>query len=227
MTRLTRIEACVFDAYGTLFDVHSPVGRAAGALGDKAQAVSGAWRDKQLQYSWLRSLMRAHADFWRVTGDALDFALAAHGIDDAATRDELMRAYLTLDAYADAVPALARLKAAGVATAILSNGSPHMLASAVASAGIGGYLDAVLSVEEVGVYKPDPRVYAMAVDRFAVAPRNICFVSANGWDAAGAAHFGFRVAWLDRFGLAPERLPGPPAATIRGLDALPPLLGLD
>ena len=227
MTGFANIRACVFDAYGTLFDVHSPVGRVAEALGDKAHAVSRTWRDKQLQYTWLRSLMRAHIDFWQVTGEALDYALNLHGIDDAASRDELMQAYLTLDAYADVAPTLAKLKAAGLQTAILSNGSPHMLAAAVASAKIGDRLDAVLSVEEVGIYKPDPRVYKMAADRFAVGPRKVCFVSANGWDASAAAHFGFQVAWMNRFGLTPERLPGKLGAVIEGLDALPPLLGVD
>jgi 2-haloacid dehalogenase len=225
MTRFATVKVCVFDAYGTLFDVHSPVGRAAEALGDKAQAVSGTWRDKQLQYTWLRSLMRAHADFWQVTGDALDYALALYGIDDPAVRDGLMQAYLTLDAYADVAPALAKLKAAGLGIAILSNGSPRMLAAAVASAGIGDSLDAVLSVEDVGVYKPDPRVYRMAVDRFAVDRREVCFVSTNGWDASGAAHFGLEVVWLNRFALAPERLPGMPGTVVTGLDALPRLLG--
>ena len=224
MTGFANVKACLFDAYGTLFDVHSLVGRVAESLGDKAQTVSSAWRDKQLQYTWLRSLMRAHADFWQVTGAALDYALGLNGIDDAAIHHELMQAYLTLDAYADVAPALDELKRRGFKTAILSNGSPHMLSSAVASAGIGDALDAVLSVEDVGVYKPDPRVYRMAADRFAVEPHQLCFVSANGWDAAGAAHFGLRVAWLNRFGQKPERLPGKPGAVFKGLDALPPLL---
>jgi len=226
VNRFTDVKVCVFDAYGTLFDVHSPVGRTAAVLGDKAPAVSRTWREKQLQYTWLRSLMRIHADFWQVTGEALDFALELHGIDDAVVRDQLMQAYLTLDAYGDVAPALAKLNAAGLKTAILSNGSPKMLAAAVASAGMDGDLDAVLSVEDVGIYKPDPRVYRMAVDRFAVAPREVCFVSTNGWDAAGAAHFGFQVVWMNRFGQISERLPGEPRAVIEALDALPPLLDL-
>jgi 2-haloacid dehalogenase len=224
MTEFANVKACVFDAYGTLFDVHSPVGRVAETLGDKAQAVSATWREKQLQYTWLRSLMRAHADFWQVTGEALDYALNLHGIDDAGIHDKLMQAYLTLDAYPDAAPALAELKGRGLKTAILSNGSPRMLEAAVSSAGIGDALDAVLSVEDVGIYKPAPRVYRMAVTAFDVDPYEVCFVSANGWDVAGAAHFGFQVAWLNRFGLAPERLPGKPAAVIEGLDALPSLV---
>ena len=220
------IGACVFDAYGTLFDVHSAARRASDALGDKAAGVSAVWRDKQLQYTWLRSLMGSHADFWQVTGEALDFALAAHGIEDQALRGRLMELYLSLEAYPDVVPALSRLRAAGRQTAILSNGSPAMLDAAVESAGLNAILDASLSIEEVGIYKPDSRVYQLAVDRLGVEAARICFVSTNCWDAHGAAHFGFTVAWMDRFGQQDERLPGAPAAIMQGLDALPGLLAI-
>ncbi|MEE8534461.1 MAG: haloacid dehalogenase type II [Kiloniellales bacterium] len=220
------IGACVFDAYGTLFDVHSAVARGGAALGDKAEAASALWRQKQLEYTWLRSLMGVHADFWQVTGDGLDYALAAQGVDDPALRDRLMQLYLTLDAYPDALACLEALRAAGKTTAILSNGSPTMLNAATESAGLGAHLDAVLSVEDAGIYKPDARVYRLAVERLRVQPERVCFVSANGWDAAGAAHFGFRVAWLNRFAQATERLPGAPAAVIDSLAALPGLLDL-
>lgn len=218
------IDACVFDAYGTLFDVHSAVAQGGTALGDKAQAVSALWRQKQLEYTWLRSLMGAHADFRQVTRDGLDYALAAYGVADEALKDRLMALYLTLEAYPDAAPCLAALRAGGRATAILSNGEPKMLAAAVASAGLSELFDAVLSVEEIGVFKPDPRIYKLAVDRLEVPAERICFVSTNAWDAAGAAYFGFRVAWLNRFSQQPERLPGRPAAVIAGLDELPLLL---
>jgi len=224
-TTLTSIKACVFDAYGTLFDVHAPVGRLAGRLGEKAGPLSDMWRLKQLQYTWLRSLMGAHADFWQVTGEALDFAMAAHGVADAALRDELMALYRRLDAYEDAAPALEALKARGLKTAILSNGNPDMLQAAVTSAGLGNLLDATYSIEDVGIYKPDPKVYAMASEGLGVMPREICFVSANGWDAAGAAFFGFQVTWLNRFAQPPENLPGAPAAVITGLGELPGLIG--
>jgi len=220
------IEACVFDAYGTLFDVHSAVARGGHVLGDKAGAVSALWRQKQLEYTWLRSLMGAHADFWQVTQDSLSYALAAHDCDDERLHAELMELYLRLDAYADAADTLEILKASGRATAILSNGAPKMLSAAVDSAGLADHLDAVLSVEEVGIYKPDRRVYQLAVDRLDTAPERICFVSANAWDAAGAAHFGFRVAWLNRFDQRPERLPGRPAAVLRNLSELPALMAL-
>ncbi len=220
------IGACVFDAYGTLFDVHSAVGRSGGALGDKAGPVSALWRQKQLEYTWLRSLMGAYADFWQVTGEGLDFALAANGVEDAELRQRLMELYLNLDAYPDVPLALDRLRAGGRKTAILSNGAPNMLRAAVETADLGSRLDAALSVDELRAFKPDPRVYQLAVDRLGVAAGRICFVSTNGWDAAGAAYFGFKVAWLNRFDQQPERLPGAPAAVIETLAELPDLLGL-
>ncbi len=220
------VGACVFDAYGTLFDVHSAVGRGGGALGDKAQPVSALWRQKQLEYTWLRSLMKAHVDFWRVTGDGLDYALATNGVDDPVLRDRLMDLYLSLDTYPDVKPALEQARAGGKKTAILSNGSPKMLQAAVDSAGLGDLLDEALSIEDVGIYKPDSRVYQLAVDRLGVEGGRICFVSTNGWDAHGAANFGFKVAWLNRFGQQPEKLPGEPSAVITTLAELPGLLGL-
>ena len=220
------IGACVFDAYGTLFDVHSAVRRGGAALGDKADKVSTLWRQKQLEYTWLRSLMGAHADFWQVTSEGLDYALAANGIKDRKLRARLLDLYLSLDAYPDVADALTRLRAGGKKTAILSNGTPKMLDAAIASAGLTELLDAALSIEDVGIYKPDRRVYQLAVERMGVAPGRICFVSTNAWDANGAAYFGFQVAWMNRFGQTPERLPGKPSAVIESLNELPALLGL-
>jgi 2-haloacid dehalogenase len=220
------VEACVFDAYGTLFNVHSAVARGGERLGEKADAVSNTWRQKQLEYTWLRSLMGAHADFWQVTSDGLDYALEAHGVEDRALHAELMELYLTLDAYGDVQPTLQKLQKAGVKTAILSNGTPKMLDAAVKSAGIDKLLDENLSVEDVGIYKPDRRVYQLAVDRLSVEPGKICFVSTNAWDAAGAAHFGFNVAWLNRFDKIQDVLPGRPKAVINTLVDLMELTGL-
>ena len=218
------VRACVFDAYGTLFDIHAPTARVAGELGDQADAVSNTWRQKQLQYTWLRSLMRDHADFWQVTGDALDFTLAAHGIKNEALRDRLMELYLTIDAYPDAISTLGTLKQRGYATAVLSNGARGMLNAAVKNSGLVAELDHVLSIDGLNVYKPDPSTYQLAVDRLGVEPGQICFVSANGWDAAGAAHFGFQVAWLNRFGHPQECLSGKPKVVLEDLDGLPSLL---
>ena len=219
------IKACVFDAYGTLFDVHSAVGRHTSRIGEQSDAVSNLWRLKQLQYTWLRSLMGRHVDFWRLTGDALDFALEAHAVDDADLRDDLMNAYMGLDAYPEVKDTLQKLKHAGLKTAILSNGSPGMLESAVDNAGISDLIDDNLSVEEVGIYKPDPRVYQLAVDRLGVNRDQISFQSSNAWDAVGAATFGFHVAWINRFGQGRERLTAEPEAEIRTLDQLLPIVG--
>ncbi len=220
------IKACVFDAYGTLFDVHAPVGRLASKIGESADSVSNVWRLKQLQYSWLRSLMGAHADFWQVTGEALDYTLDFHGIHDKGLRKELMDLYMELDAYDDARTALTALKAAGFTTAILSNGSPKMLNGAVTSADLASVLDEVISIEDVGIYKPDARVYQLAVDRTGVAaPSDICFVSANPWDAQAGAHFGFAVVRINRFGLPDDNIPGQPDLLLDTLNALPALVG--
>lgn len=223
--RLTGIRACVFDAYGTLFDVNSAAAQESAALGDRWQPLAELWRSKQLQYTWLRGLAARHADFWQVTGDALDFAMASLKLDDPALRGRLMQLYLHLNAYPEVTATLARLKAGGMRLAILSNGSPGMLASAVDHAGIGHLLDAVLSVEAVGAFKPHPAVYQLAVDRLGVSPDQICFVSANGWDAFSARAFGLRVAWCNRFGQAPERIPALPDGEIRTLSALPEIVG--
>ena len=220
------IRACVFDAYGTLFDVNSAAEREQAALGDKWHPLAELWRGKQLQYTWLRSLGGRHADFWQVTGEALDFAMASLGIDDGALRKRLMNLYLELDAYPEVGATLARLKAGGLRLAILSNGSPAMLSAAVDNAGITPLLDAVLSVEEVGVFKPHPSVYQLPVDRLGVAAGEICFVSSNGWDAYSARAFGLRVAWCNRFGQAAEHIPEPPDWNILTLTGLHEIVGL-
>ena len=222
------IGACVFDAYGTLFDVNSAARRCRDEVGDGWEALGDLWRAKQIQYTWLRSLMGRYVDFEQVTAEALDFALegAGMGAAPADLRERLMEHYLRLDAYPEVAGVLARLKGAGMATAILSNRSPAMLATMVGHAGIGGDLDDVLSVDAIGVYKPAPEVYQMAVDRFGLAPERIAFLSSNGWDAAGAAAFGFQVAWVNRTGQPAERLPAPPGAVLETLAGLPGLLGL-
>lgn len=224
LSPFTSARACVFDAYGTLFDVHSAIRRGGEELGEKANAVSELWRQKQLEYTWLRSLMGAYADFWQVTADSLDFALSASNANTAALHRKLMELYLSLDPYPEVKETLSKLKQADLRTAILSNGSPRMLDAAVKSAGLEGLIDEVLSVEDVGIYKPDSRVYQLAVDRLSIPKEKICFLSSNGWDARGAAHFGFTVAWINRFMREPERIPGDLGATIQTLDELPPLL---
>ena len=224
MAKFIGIEACVFDAYGTLLDVHSAVGKHRARLGDKADAVSGMWRTKQLEYTWQRTILGRYVDFWRVTADGLDYALDANGVDDAALRDDLLHAYLNLDCYPEVHEVLSALRDAGLQTAILSNGSPMMLDAAVENAGIGNLLDAVLSVDELGMYKPSPEVYQLAMDELEVGRGQISFQSSNAWDAAAAATFGFRVAWCNRFGQSRERLPDAPDVEIRTLAELPAIV---
>lgn len=226
MAPIEDIHACVFDAYGTLFDFGSAVARCADIPDDKRAALVATWRDRQLVYTWLRSLQRRHADFATITADALDFALEATGLANPERRRMLLELYQTLSAYPEVPSMLATLKAHGITTAILSNGTPSMLQSAVGHAGIGDRLDHVLSVEAVGVFKTDPAVYQLVPARLGLERRQVCFVSSNGWDAYGASAFGFRVAWCNRSGQPAERLPGAPDAVIPDLSALPGLLGL-
>ncbi|MBW1803202.1 MAG: haloacid dehalogenase type II [Deltaproteobacteria bacterium] len=223
-TSLGGIKVCVYDAYGTLFDVHSAVGKYRQQLGDLADQVSLLWRTKQLEYTWLRSLMRHHADFWQVTQDALDFAFDMHQISDQDLQKDLMNAYLSLDCYPEVPEVLSTLKNRGLKLAILSNGTPDMLEAAVKHSGIADLIDENVSVEEIGIFKPDPRVYQIAVDRMNIKPEEIVFQSSNAWDAAGASAFGFNVAWVNRFGQSQERLPGQPNFEIKNLMELPDLI---
>jgi 2-haloacid dehalogenase len=222
------IRACVFDAYGTLFDVSAAARIASAEPGREALAavwpkLAADWRSKQLQYTWLRSVMGVHADFWQVTQDGLDWAMEAAGLADAGLRARLLALYRELQAYPEVPGMLAALKAAGRRVAILSNGSPAMLEAAVASAGIGASVDAVLSVEEVGVFKPDAWVYDLVGQHLGVERAEVLFVSSNGWDAAGAAHYGFRTVWVNRAGEPADRLPARPAHVMADLTGIPAL----
>lgn len=221
------IDACVFDAYGTLFDVAAAAAHCREDLGDKADALSALWRTKQLEYTWLRSLMDEYIDFWQVTSDGLDYALETLGLDgDTALREKLQGLYMKLDAYEEVPAVLRALNAGGLKCAILSNGSPKMLQSAVDNAGISDQLVESYSVDSLGVYKPTPKVYQMAVDGLGVPAERISFMSSNAWDASAAANFGFRVVWVNRFGQKKERLPGTPEHELTSLRELPGLLGL-
>ena len=223
---MLRPAAAVFDAYGTLLDVHAAVARHAPRLGPQAAAVSALWRQKQLEYTWILSAAGDYEDFAAITDRALGFALAAHGIGNAALRDDLLAAYRRLDPFPDAAPALAALRSAGLGTAILSNGEPAMLEEAVGAAGLAPLLDAVLSVHPLRRYKPAREVYALATARFGRQPHEIAFVSGNAWDAYGAARSGFRVFHL-------RRAPGPAeywlddiaAGRLTTLAGLPHMLG--
>lgn len=218
------IRAAVFDAYGTLLDVHSAMQRHAGQLGPAWQGISQTWRDKQIEYSWIRSLAGQYRDFARLTREALDYAAALHGVTDPALLDTLEQAYRQLSAYPDAASCLQRLRDAGVGRAILSNGEPAMLAEGVRAAGLDGLLDDVLSVDAVGIFKPSPKVYELATARFGLTPGEIAFVSSNPWDAFGAMTFGFRVFWVNRRGQPEEYGLRTGATMLNQLDALPDAL---
>jgi 2-haloacid dehalogenase len=228
---MSRISTVVLDAYGTLFDVSAAARALAEAPGNAAFAkvwvqVANDWRLKQLQYSWLRAITGEYCDFWQVTQDGLDWALARVGMEESGLREALLGLYWELRAYPEVPAMLAALKAGGKTTAILSNGSPAMLDGAVSSAGVGGFLDAVLSVEEVGNFKPDARVYDLVGARFGCARDEVLFVSSNGWDAASAARYGFTTLWVNRAGEPVDRLPGRPAHMARDLTGVPGMVGL-
>jgi 2-haloacid dehalogenase len=223
---LKDIRICIFDAYGTLFDTRSVTLVLQEKLGALAQPLAEMWRNKQLQYTWLRGLAGHHADFWQVTGDALDFSLEALSIREPGLRSQLMESYLRIDAYPDVPPTLQALQSAGIRMGILSNGTPHMLEAAVSNARIVHFLEAILSVESVGVYKPHPEVYRLVEAKLGVAPQNVCFISSNGWDAYSASAFGFQTLWCNRFRQPHERIPSPPAGILHDLTELPASLGI-
>jgi 2-haloacid dehalogenase len=214
------VRACVFDAYGTLFDFGSAAVSCADVLGDKAGPLTALWRDKQLQYTWLRGLQDRHADFWTVTGDALEFALESLGLATPEIHTRLMSLYRTLRCFEEVPAALMALKGSGFVTAILSNGSAGMLADAVRASCLEGAFDRVLSVDAVGVFKPHPRVYQLAVDELGIPAEAIAFVSSNAWDAHAAAAFGMQAVWCNRYDQKAERLPGTPRLQIGSLDGL-------
>jgi 2-haloacid dehalogenase len=224
MSRLTGIRACVFDAYGTIFDLASAVARCPDVPEPKRAALAALWRDKQLQYTWLRTLQNRYADFWQVTGEALDFALETLALASPSLHQRLMELYLTLEAYPEAPATLRALRAAGFSTAILSNGSPRMLEAAVAAAGLGDLFDAVLSADAVKAFKTHPSVYEYGLRQLGLRAQEVSFQSSNGWDAFAASAFGMRVVWCNRNNQSRERLPGNPDFEIRTLAELPPLL---
>ncbi|WP_299839070.1 haloacid dehalogenase type II [uncultured Jannaschia sp.] len=225
------IDTCIFDAYGTLFDVTSAARLAAEegshpALAERWQKVAADWRERQLQYTWIRAITGEHADFWQVTSESLDYALEASGLGgESGLRDRLKELYVDLAAYPEAPAMLERLKDAGLATGILSNGSPEMLQSAAKSAGIGRLLDHVLSVESVGIYKPSSKVYDLVNRAFDCAKDGVLYVSSNGWDVAAAAGYGFRTAWVNRAGQPMDRLPWRPDHVLDDLTGVPDLAG--
>lgn len=226
------ITTCVFDAYGTLFDVAAAARQAASEpdfskLQDTWPALAEHWRLKQLQYTWLRAVTDDHCDFWDVTQQGLDWALEKTGLEgDAALRERLLALYWELQSYPEVPDMLRQLKAGGMETAILSNGSPDMLNGAVTSAGVGALLDDTLSVQSVGVFKPDARVYDLVAKRFGCRKEEVLFVSSNGWDAGCATGYGFTTTWVNRGRDPVDRLPWKPTHVLPDLTGIPTLAGL-
>lgn len=217
---LVNAKAVVFDAYGTLFDVSAAVARHAESVGPDAARLSEIWRTKKLEYSWVHSLVGSYVDFWTLTERALDHALVRLPDVDPDLKAELLLAYRVLDAYADVVPTLSTLRARGLVTAILSNGSPGMLAEAIAAAHLTDLLDTAISVEEAGIFKTSPRTYALIEARLGIAAASTVFVSSNRWDVAGASAFGLRTIWINRLDVPDEYPDFPPLAVVRSLNAL-------
>lgn len=222
------ITTCIFDAYGTLFDVNAAARIVAADKENQGLAkvwpeLAAKWRAKQLEYSWLRTISGRHIDFWQVTQDGLDWAMDSVELHDNKLRAKLLAVYKELPAYEEVPEVLESLKNKGLNIAILSNGSPEMLVSAVRSAGIGAWLDDVLSVEEAGTFKPHNDVYDLVFDRFGETQDKVLFVSSNGWDAAGAAGYGFASVWVNRDGQPADRLWASPHRIMRDLSGVPEL----
>ena len=221
MTRNPKPGPIVFlDAYGTLFDVTAAAAHCKNELGDKWERLADVWRMKQLNYTWLRSLMGEYVEFLQVTEDALDFAMETLDIDNEALKQRLMSLYEELDAYPEVPEVLQKLKERGITTAILSNGTAQMLRAAVRSAGVESYLDHVISVDQLKIYKPHPTVYRLAVDKLSLPAEQICFMSSNAWDVSGGANYGFQAVWINRLGQNQERLPGKFVAELNSLREL-------
>jgi 2-haloacid dehalogenase len=211
------IRAYAFDAYGTLFDVHAAIGRHRAAVGEDADALSALWRAKQLEYSWVRTLMGRYRDFWSLTQEALDFALARFPNVDKSLRPALLDAYWRLEAYPDVLPALGRLRRMGHQIAIFTNGTRAMAEAAASASAVLPFVDIVVSVEDVGAFKTTPAVYQRLCDRLDMPAREICLVSSNRWDIAGGVAFGLRSVWVNRTGMPDEYFDAQPDKDVRSL----------
>jgi 2-haloacid dehalogenase len=223
------VNICIFDAYGTLFDVTSATRIVANeeeysSFPNHSVKVSNSWRIKQLEYSWLRNIMHEYIDFWQITKDALDFALEENQIKNEKLRQRLLDVYWNLSAYPEAQDVLTTLKANNIQTGILSNGSNQMLNSAVVSANLKNYLDKIISIDGIEIYKPDPKVYQMVIDQFNCKIEEVLFISSNGWDIAGASKFGFTTLWVNRNLIPKDRLTFMPNKITNNLSTIPNIL---
>ncbi|MFM9973416.1 MAG: haloacid dehalogenase type II [Beijerinckiaceae bacterium] len=211
------IRAYAFDAYGTLFNVHAAIGRHREAIGEDADALSALWRIKQLEYSWMRTMMGRYKDFWTLTQEALDFCLARYPDVDKALRPKLLDAYWRLDAYDDVLPALTRLRRMGHTIAIFTNGTKEMAEGAANASAVLPIVDMIVSVDDIGQFKTVPAVYQHLCDRLDMKPQEVCLVSSNRWDIAGGVAFGLRSIWVNRTGMPDEYFDAQPDKDVKGL----------
>ncbi len=216
---MRNVTACVFDAYGTLFDVNSAAAKCKEKLGDKWENFANAWRTTQLEYTWLRSLMKKHKNFWQITEDSLDHAIETFNINKNM-RKELLNLYKELSPYPEVKECLDALKSKKIKKAILSNGTPDLLKGLVENNNIQSYFDNIISVEDVKIYKPDPRVYEMPIKKYNCKPENICFLSSNTWDVSGGGAFGYNAVWVNRFNKIFDKLGYNPQYIINNLNQL-------
>ena len=217
--KIENVKACVFDAYGTLFDVNSAAAKCKKKLGGKWESFANAWRTTQLEYTWLRSLMKKHKNFWEITEDSLDHTMETFKIKKVM-RNELLNLYKKLSPYSEVEECLKDLKAKKIKIAILSNGTPELLKGLVESNSIQNYFDDIFSIESVGIYKPDSKVYEMPIKKYGCKPENICFMSSNTWDVSGGGIFGYNAVWVNRFNKVFDKLSYEPKHVISNLEEL-------
>ena len=217
---MNKIKACIFDAYGTLFDVNAACRELSMEVGGNWEKLASLWRLRQVEYTWLRNSMDEYIDFWQITSDALDYAMETLGIENNELREQLLNLYLKLEAYPEVKVLLTKLKQRGLKTGILSNGSMKMLNSAVDNANIREYLDEILSVEECEIYKPSSKVYDLVKIKMQINKENVLFFSSNAWDMHAASNYGFKTIWVNRFNNKLERLPGKPNNIVNSLEKI-------
>ena len=215
---MNKITTCVFDAYGTLFDVNAACRELSREVGNKWNELSSLWRLRQIEYTWLRNSMKDYIDFWKITSDALDYAMETLNIKNIKLRDELLSLYLKLEAYPEVKSVLENIKRMGLKTAILSNGNKKMLESAVTNANIKNLIDVILTVEDCKVYKPAREVYDLVESKMGVKKENVLFFSSNAWDMHAASYYGFKTIWVNRFESKLEKLPGKPISVVNSLE---------
>jgi 2-haloacid dehalogenase len=217
--KIENVKACVFDAYGTLFDVNSATAKCKEKIGNRWENFSNAWRTTQLEYTWLRSLMKKHKNFWEITEDSLDHTMETFKIKKEM-RNELLDLYKKLDPYPEVKKCLDGLKAKEIKIAILSNGTPDLLKMLVESNNIQNYFDDIFSIESVRIYKPDSRVYEIPIKKYECKPENICFMSSNTWDVSGGGVFGYNAVWVNRLNKVFDKLNYKPKHIINNLEEL-------